>query len=291
MSSMQADPQVIKAEIRDSWNAISAGWEAMHDRFECGGAAMTNQLLELGGVRAGQRVLDVATGLGEPLATAARAVGPSGHVVGLDIAAEMIEVARRRTAGLDNVEFLVGDLETVDLPAASFDVVLSRWGLMFATDHVAAFRRLGRLLVPGGVLAASVWSEPGRTPMMSAGYAVMAQRLGLPPARPQMPGPFSMSDPDRLTAELTEAGFTEVSVTEFVVPFQLGSVREYVEFNQAVSPPKLLALVRDRLGAQRAAELWAAVGAAVERYRAGDGTLSLPSVALCVRATAAPAGA
>lgn len=290
MSVPQLDPLAVKEDIRTSWNAISSGWEAVQDTFERGAASMTARLLDLGGVREGQAVLDVATGLGEPALTAADHVGPGGRVVGVDIAASMVEVARRRAKNHDNVEFLVADLESIDLPPKSFDVVLSRWGLMFAVDHVAAFRTVARLLVPGGVLAASMWSEPQRAPMMSTGYAVLAQRLDMPPPPPGLPGPFSMSDPGQLTEELTEVGFTEILVDEFIVPFRLESAQEYVEFNKAVSPLKLRQRLA-KLGPEREAEAWATVSAAVERYRSAEGDLFLPSTALCVRAVAPETGA
>ncbi|HEV7452496.1 MAG TPA: methyltransferase domain-containing protein [Pseudonocardiaceae bacterium] len=285
MSIPQLDSLAVKEDIRASWNAISSGWEAVQDTFERGAASMTTRLLDLGGVREGQAVLDVATGLGEPALTAADRVGPAGRVVGVDIAAGMVEGARRRARNRENVEFLVADLESIDLPPKTFDVVLSRWGLMFAVDHVAAFRTVARLLVPGGVLAASVWSEPQRAPMMSTGYAVLAQRLDMPPPPPGLPGPFSMSDPGQLTEELTEAGFTEIVVDEFVVPFRLASAQEYAEFNKAVSPPKLRQRLAE-LDPEQEAETWARVGAAVERYRSAGGDLFLPSTALCVRAVA-----
>jgi ubiquinone/menaquinone biosynthesis C-methylase UbiE len=290
MSVPQLDLPAVKEEIRSSWNATSSGWEAVQDVFERGAASMTNRLLDLGGVREGQTVLDVATGLGEPALTAARRVGPRGRVLGMDLAAGMVAVARRRAENLggenlDNVEFLVADLESLDLPPGSFDVVLSRWGLMFAVDHVGAFRTLARLLTPGGVLAASVWSEPQRAPMMSTGYAVLAQHLSMPPPPPGLPGPFSMSDPDQLIVELTEAGFTEIVVEEFTVPFWLTSPQEYVEFHRAVLPPKLSQRVAE-LGPDGEAEAWAMVGAAVERHCSADGTVLLPSTALCMRAVA-----
>lgn len=290
MSSGQADPAAVKADIRDSWNAISKGWLSIHELFERGGAAMNERLIELGGVREGQAVLDVATGHGEPLLSAARVVGPSGRVVGTDISPEMISVAEQRAAGLGNVEFLVADFETLDLPPASFDVVLSRWGLMFATDYAAALRNLARLLKADGVLVSATWAAPHRTPMQATGYNVMAERLGLPPLTPTDTGPYGMTDPDKVTEQLTTAGFRDVTVTEFVVPFRLESPQEYVEFNRAVSPPGLRNLISERLGAAGEDELWASVATAVEPHRSDDGSVSLPSVALCARGRAAGAG-
>jgi SAM-dependent methyltransferase len=285
MSVPQVNPDSFREEQRLAWNAISSGWESVLDTFERGGAPVTRLLLQLGGVRPGQAVLDVGTGLGEPALTAARVVGPAGRVVGIDFSSSMLDLARRRADGLGNVEFMVSNLESVSLPERSFDVVLSRWGLMFAFDHVATFSGLARLLVPGGVLAAAVWGPAPDVPMIGLGFAVLSQRLELPPPPPGMPGPFSMSDPARLTSELTAAGFTDVSVTEFVAPFWMDTVQQYIDLNRAVSPPRLYAMLRDRFGSADDPATWQAVGKAAEKYRTPDG-LSLPSTALCLRAVA-----
>ena len=285
----QIDPRTVKAEQREAWDAISTGWQTAREVFERGAATVTRRLLELGEVGPGHRVLDIATGLGDPALSAARLVGATGSVVGVDISNSMLSAARRRAAeaGLDTVDFMVGDVESIDLPAGSFDVALSRWGLMFAIDHVAAFSGVRRLLVPGGVLAAAVWGPPATAPMMSLGYRVLSDRLQLPAPPPGTPGPFSMSDPRRLVAELAEAGFVDVSVTELVVPFRVDSAWQYAEFNRAVSPPKLLALLRERYGTADDLATWEAVATAAGEYQNGDGKLSMPSITLCVRAVAA----
>jgi hypothetical protein len=97
-----------------------------------------------------------------------------------------------------------------------------------------------------------------------------------------------MSDPERLVGELTAAGFAEVSVAEHVVPFRFRSVDDYLRFNREVLPPRTLKMVGDRFGSEDDPDTWAAVARAVERYVEGDGTLALPSTALCLRAVAIP---
>lgn len=284
MTTTGFDPVQFKQAQRNTWNAISAGWARCEDDFETGGAPVTARLLELGEVRAGQRVLDVGTGLGEPAMTAAAVVGSTGHVTGIDLAPDMIARARRRAT--PNVDFAVGDVESMDFADSSFDVVLSRWGLMFAVDHVRTFRALAKVLVPGGVLAAAVWAEPGAAPMMSTGFQVLSKRLDLPPAPPEAPSPFSMAEPNALAAELVEAGFGDVEVTSFDAPFVLDSAADYVAFNKVVSPPWLKNMIREQFGSEDDPDTWVEVGAAVEPHRAKDGTISLPSKALLLRATA-----
>jgi SAM-dependent methyltransferase len=276
------DPVAFREQQRAHWDTVSANWANWADRFERGAGAVTERLLELAGVRPGQAVLDVATGHGEPALSAAHVVGPGGRVVGVDTSPAMLEIARRRAAGLSNVEFVVGDVESTGQPAGAFDVVLSRFGLMFAVDHVGAFRGLAEALVPGGVLAAATWGPPS-THLMSCGPGALGELLELPPPAPGSPGVYGMSDPALLTDELTAAGFVDVSVTEQVAPFRFDSVAEYVGFNQANLPPKMLDLVRDRFGAADAPQAWAPVARSVSEYVHEDGTVSLPSVALCLR--------
>lgn len=287
--STSLEPRAVKDAQRATWDALSAGWAEAQDVFERGAALVTGRLLDLGGVRPGQAVLDVGTGLGEPALSAARRVGRTGRVVATDISPRMLWIARRRAAGLGdvaaNVRFAEADVEAQGLPSGSFDVVLSRWGLMFAVDHVAAFAGLRDLLAPGGVLAAAVWGPPGDAPVMALGFASLSVLLDLPPAAPDAPGPFSMADPHVLTQELREAGFSGVSVQEMRVPFAFGSVGAFVEFTRAVTPPFLLDKIRERFGSPDAREAWKAVETAAGRFQTGSGGVYMPSKTLCVRAS------
>jgi SAM-dependent methyltransferase len=285
MNAGDLDPAAFKAEQREDWNAVAAAWEAWDDALEQGAASVTARLLELGGVREGQRVLDLATGQGEPALTAARAVGPAGLVVGVDIAPEMLAVARRRAreAGLDHVTFVEGDLEALDQPTGSFDVALSRFGLMFAPDHLAAFRAVARVLAPGGVLAAAVWAPPPARRLTSGITAVNA-RLDLPPPAPGSPGAYAMSDPGRLADEAREAGFEQVSVSEQVAPFRFDSVERYARYTQELAPAATRALLRERFGSAASRRVGEIVAEAVEGFVLDGGAVSLPSVVLCLRA-------
>jgi SAM-dependent methyltransferase len=278
------DAAVYKAETRRVWDATCPGWEASLEYFERGAAAVTARLLELADLRPGQSVL-VATGNGEPALSAARVVGPAGRVVGVDLSPRMVEAAMARAEGMDNVTFAVADLEDLDGAGigGGFDAVLSRFGLMFAADRVAALRTLFGRLRPAGVLAAAVWGPPDRH-LMSVGPVALAERIGLPAPAVGAPGPFGMADPGRLRADLVAAGFGGVEVGELVAPFWFSSVAEYVRFNRTALPPPLLARVAERFGSADDPDTWAAVGRAAERYAGGDGVVRLPSVALCLRA-------
>lgn len=285
MASAQVDPDAFRAQQRAIWDITSSGWEAWREVYEDGAAVVTARLLELGGVHEGHKVLDVATGHGEPALEAAELVGPKGRVVGLDISQGMLETARKRAAGLDNVEFVEGDMESIDYPPGSFDVVLSRFALMLAIDHIGAFRGMARVLVSGGVLAAAVWG-PHDTHLLAAGPTALGERLRMPKPPPGFPTTFSMSDSRELADELTGAGFVDVSVTEQVVPYRFPSVAEYVRYNREILPRPMMQMVRDHFGSEDDPEAWEVVARAAEKYVDDDGTVSLPSIALCLRAVA-----
>ncbi|HYZ58396.1 MAG TPA: methyltransferase domain-containing protein [Nitrososphaeraceae archaeon] len=114
-------------------------------------------------MKPGSKVLDIATGIGEPAITAANRVGNSGHILATDISSQMLSVAKQRAVSLglqDVIEFKEGDVETIDLPSSTFDAVLCRWGLMFLPDHKAGLSNIYRSLIEGGQFAAAVWASP-----------------------------------------------------------------------------------------------------------------------------------
>ncbi|MGW5686719.1 class I SAM-dependent methyltransferase [Nonomuraea sp. NPDC003754] len=266
-------------EQREIWDAVSEGWRRWQNVFERGAASVSTALVRLGGLRPGQSVLDVGTGLGEPALTAAGVVGPRGRVLGIDVSPAMISAARARAAHLPFAEFVVGEVTTAALAPGAFDAVLSRWGLMFAADRAATLRALAGLLRPGGVLAAATWAPPPAVPMISLAFRVIAERLALAPPPPGLPGPFSMADPKAVAAELAEAGFTEVTVTERKVPFVMDSVSHFVAFSRDVLPPRMRSLVREAADPL----IWEAVAEAAAVHARPDGSLDLTSTCLCVR--------
>lgn len=290
MGPVSLDSAKVRNEQREIWDAVSAGWQRWQVDFERGAASVTAVLLEQSGIAPGQAVLDVGTGLGEPAISAADLVGPSGQVLGIDLSPVMIAAARTRVGGRTNIELAVGDVESMALPAESVDAVLSRWALMFFPDRVATLRALVGLLKPGGVLSAAVWGPPSEVPMISLAFSVISERLALAPPPAGSPGPFAMSNPGELEAELTAAGFTEISVREHFVPFRLNSVAEFAHFARDVLPPGMKLLLRQRCSPGEESAIWAAFARRAERYRTDGGEVAVPSMSLCVRAVA-PGGA
>ncbi|WP_411105568.1 class I SAM-dependent methyltransferase [Streptomyces sp. cmx-4-9] len=289
MTTAGFDPVAFKAQQKDNWNNLSSGWDRWYDLFESGAAPVTHRMLEQARLVEGARVLDLGSGTGQPALDAALLVGAKGSVVGTDQAGEMLGAARRRAVelGLGNTEFLEVDAERLDFEDASFDAVTSRFSLMFLPDADAVLARAHRLLRPGGVLTAAVWSTAPRVPLLSLAFGIVGARLGLgaPPAG--VPGPFSLSDPAALTGRLRAAGFAEVAHEECPLIFAPKSAEEFAEFSWDLLPGWLRAQVAQRFGDARDPRTWNAFLSAAREFEAEDGTLRVPGLSHCFTAVKA----
>lgn len=174
---------------------------------------------------AGERVLDVGCGAGHTSLHLAECVGPRGSVTGLDIATPLLERARARAqqAGARNVRFENADATAHDFGKERFDLLFSRFGVMFFADPAASFANLRRALAPTGRLAFVCWQGLERNPWMLVPLLAAAKHVTLPePPAPGAPGPFAFKDPDRVRDVLGAAGFTEISLEPFEGPLGIG---------------------------------------------------------------------
>jgi SAM-dependent methyltransferase len=164
----------------------------------------------------GMKVLDVACGTGEPTLPAARVVGPNGSVLGVDFVDDMVEYARTRARDqwIDNVKFEVMDGEAFELPAASFDAALIRWGLMFMPEPLACLRRVHASLRPGGRISVACWAELDRNPWVSVPQDALKQHVAVPATPPNAPGLFTFADRERFLATMREGGFVDATIEE-----------------------------------------------------------------------------
>ena len=262
-----------KERIRHEWNLVAENWAS--DRWyrvvERSAQTCNDRLVELAALRPGDRVLDVGTGIGEPAVTAARRVAPGGRVLGIDLAPAMIREGRRRIRrlGLPDVELAVGDIESLDLPAASFDAVLSRWTLMLMEDLGSTLAGLYRLLVPGGMLATGLWGHPHRVPMVSAALEAASELLRLPPPPPEAPGHLWARGSDALEALARGAGFAAVRTETLNLVFDLPSPEHYAEFVYRMAGP--VRLLVDSQPEPVAGDLFQAFADAGRRFRRPDG--------------------
>lgn len=197
-----------------SWNGDEgAYWAAHHERFESTLARYQPAFLAAAAIEPGHRVLDVGCGTGVSTRAAA-AAAHAGHVLGVDLSAEMIRVARRlaEQENLANVGFVQADAQVHPFATAAFDVVISRTGAMFFGRPEAAFANLRRSLTPGGRLVLLTWQAPDRQEWATAFSLALTGRTPPMPTAGS-PGPFSLSDPDRVRALLGASGFADIAVT------------------------------------------------------------------------------
>ena len=184
MSNSNFDPNEFKLNQRQSWDSVAKGWQKWWKTFENGAQKVSDRLIELANVKSGHKVLDVATGIGEPAISAAKIVGKSGHVTATDISSEMLEIAEERARSLslnEIMDFKQSDAERLELGTnQAFNSIICRWGLMFLPNLDRALSNMLGLLVPGGKLAAAVWSEPSKVPLISMPINIARQELQAP---------------------------------------------------------------------------------------------------------------
>ncbi|VVD61856.1 SAM-dependent methyltransferase [Pandoraea communis] len=177
------------------------------------------------------RLLDVGCGTGGSTLALATALGERWQLTGADISAPMIAVARSRAAHVQApVEFIGADAQTHDFPPACFDLIVSRLGVMFFDDPVAAFANLRASARPGAALHALVWRSPAENPFMTVAERTAAPMLaGLPSRVPGAPGQFGFTDRERVTQMLKASGWEDVTLTavHFECTFAQADLREY----------------------------------------------------------------
>jgi SAM-dependent methyltransferase len=275
---------VLRSRLHGMWGGVAGGWAEHADFVAVRGAEMTERLLDLAAPVAGERVLELASGPGDVGLAAAGRVAPGGEVVVSDVAAEMtsIAAARARARGLDNVATRELDIEKIDEPDGSYDVVLCREGLMLVPDPERAAQEIRRILRLGGRVALSVWGPRERNPWLGNVLDSVSAQLGAPVPPPGIPGPFSLDDPDRLASLLSGAGLTGVEVSELPVPYRAGSFEEWWTRTCALAGP--LAQVIAALPEPATKALRDRARDASAAYGTADG-LEFPGVALIASAS------
>ncbi|HKT39878.1 MAG TPA: class I SAM-dependent methyltransferase [Ktedonobacterales bacterium] len=284
MSNPQANPADIATQAgrQQVWNDAARDWSETQRILAPAAQVISDRLIALAHLTTGQRALDVATGAGDPALTAAQVVGPSGSVVGIDHAPQMLEMARQRAkaVGLSNVTFLEGDAQRLDLPPQSFDAVLSRWGLMFFIPLAPALTGFRRVLRPGGYLAAAVWGAPQEVPLISASCAAVMGQLGQPLPPPDAPGPFNLAEANKLAQSLTDAGFHNVQTESQTVSVTFPSADVFVRFQRATN--MLVKTVIEQQPEDQRAALWETVAQTGARMANPDGSITLHNRCICV---------
>lgn len=245
-------------------------------------APLSERMLDLTGIRRGMRVLDLATGRGEPALRAARRVGPEGVVVGVELADGVLEMAREkaRRNGVSNLDLRVADAASAEgIASTYFHAATVRWGLMYMAEPVAALMNVHHALLPTGVLVAALWAEPERVPYYTLPRRLLQRYRALPPIDPEAPGTFRYADFERVARDFERAGFLLDHVEEMeVTVFESETDAELVDWVRALGLNPLLNDLPEH--EQRAWE----IDLASEVRRRGAGSLRLGGVTRIVRA-------
>ncbi len=234
------------AQQIEYWNLAGRRWVEVQRDIDAQLAPLGLAAIERAALRPGETALDVGCGCGQATLQLAERVGPQGRVRGSDISEPMLTRARERAgeARLENVEFSSGDAQTEAFPEGAFDLIFSRYGVMFFADPAAAFSNLRRALARSGRLVFVCWQELGKNPWMQLPMGAALAHLPPPePAAPDAPGPFAFGDAERVRAILAAAGFAEVTVQALERPILLGgggTLEDAVRFVLELGPTSRL---------------------------------------------------
>jgi ubiquinone/menaquinone biosynthesis C-methylase UbiE len=215
MTEINNGPEALKGE--DWAGEMGAKWLANLARFEGMIAPIGEALLKQADFKPGARVLDIGCGGGGTTIAIAKAIAPSGEVVGIDISPDLTTASLRRAkdAGVTNIRFICADGATVQLEDAPFDRLFSRFGSMFFPEPHKAFANLHSLLRPGARIDLAVWGPPRDNLWMMEMMGIVRRYVDIPPAVPRAPGPFAFEDLDYLNEILVSGGFSGVNVIPY----------------------------------------------------------------------------
>jgi enediyne biosynthesis protein CalE5 len=261
------DSKQYKEEERQSWDIVANNWQKWWKVIEGAAEKVSRRLIELAEVKSGSRVLDIATGIGEPAITAANLVGSSGHVLATDISPQMLTVAKQRAISLDLqnvIEFKEGDIETIDLPSSTFNAVLCRFGLMFLPDLKAGLSNIYQSLVEGGHFAAAVWASPDQDTLIATTMSTVMKETNSKPPPPGTPGPFSLSDENSLKDSFKVSEFKDITIERIHVSFDFDSPDEFIIFTSETAGPLQKMLANQTT--ERKKEILRAVTEAARKY-------------------------
>ena len=278
---------IANTAMGEYWNQVAGPrWVGRAGLQEARNIEVAHLLEREAAPRPGERVLDVGCGTGSTAIPFAAAVAPSGRVTGVDIAAPMLDQARRNitAAGTANVTLVQADAQVHRFPGDCFDLLISRFGVMFFADPVAAFTNLFAGLRQGGRLCMAVWASIADNTHWKIPFDIAVKHLGAPaPGDPRAPGPMAFRDPAYLRDILAKAGFTAIDIAPRGFHVRGDSAKSEAEHAAAFGPPWRLMEEKQAPGAVREA-IAAETAAAFAAYMTQEG-LRLPGTVLIAKAT------
>jgi SAM-dependent methyltransferase/DNA-binding transcriptional MerR regulator len=273
-------PDEQRAASREMWERAASGWGKRADRIRDWGMPVAAAMLDALALQPGQRVLELAAGPGDTGFMAAELIAPGGELVTSDGAEAMLAVARERAAqaGLRQVEFLQLELEWIDLPTASVDAVLCRWGIMLIVDPAAAAQEIRRVLRSGGRAALAVWDVSARNPWATIPNAAMVSLGHAEPPPPGPPGMFALGGDGQLQALLESAGFVEVRVEPVALERHFADLDSFIAETVELSP--MFRGTFNELSESDQREIVNQIADGAREFTAADGSVTFPGSSL-----------
>jgi ubiquinone/menaquinone biosynthesis C-methylase UbiE len=281
-----ASPDELRSQSLGNWEEAASGWARRAGEIRNFAAPLTYWMIDALALQPGERVLELAAGLGETGLLAAELVAPIGGVIISDQAEAMLAGARERAAALclRNIEFRALNAEWIDLPVASVDAVICRWGYMLMVDPLAALLDTRRVLRPGGRVALAVWDAIDDNPWAALPTAELRARGLAPAAQEGVPGPFALAGAERVRELMQRAGFFEVHVEPIQLARRHASFDEFWEVTLDLSRTFHDAVLA-RPQAE-VAEIRSALAERLQPFTAADGSLDIPALSLAASASA-----
>lgn len=273
--------QTVNEEQAEYWGKSESGvkWLTFEDQIDRVFQPVLDLVLERADLSEGMRVLDIGCGTGASTRAAARRVGSSGQVLGVDISAQFLERARARAAAesATNVTFQLADAQIEPFEPEDRDAAISRFGVMFFSDNVAAFANIAKALKPGGRMTFAAWGELSGNPWFRVPHVAATSVLGQPPKVDRnAPGPLAFHDIDRITGFMGQAGLTDISGEAIDLRLNpVGTVEETAALCTRLGPAARV-LAHFNGTEDDAATIQDKVATAIEPYAEGQ-TVRLPA--------------
>lgn len=258
-------------------------WVEYIDETEIALQVFSDKLLDKANPSSDEIVLDVGCGGGANSIEIARRVGQNGRVTGIDISTAILEIAQTRGEQISNLEFINSDAATADLGEGIYDLVFSRFGVMFFSDPVQAFSNLRSALKPSGRIVFLCWRSMEENPWMNvpaqAAFSIVPPQ-GPPPSE-DAPGPFSMASSERVKRLLTDAGLQTINMEAMDVDMKLGGIDDAVDYFMKMGPAAAALMEADEARKQAAAK---AIHDALKQFET-DAGIQAPAAAWIVTAS------
>lgn len=267
-------PQDERARLIKGWNRAAEGWARQQLAFDRVAAPVAQRMVDLAELQPGERVLELASGLGDTGLVAAAKVGETGSVVLSDAAPKMLDRLRERTRGVENVEVKELFMEGLKFDTACVDAVLCRWGYMLLLDPLAALQETRRVLAPGGRVVLSAWTAHTENPWTGATLPALRDRGLIGDPEREGPHMFAWRDPQTISTALDDAGFFDAVVEQVDVLFEFGGFDDWWDARLDLSPDLTKAI--SSLSPEERDELTDELEAELRPFTQGDGSLRLP---------------